>query len=416
MKITGPSQSIRVKINLPSSKSISNRLLLIKALSGGVFPIANLSKARDTQILAQSLHLIESSLNNNETVTIDINDAGTPMRFLTAMLSITPGKWLLTGNPRMCERPLGLLVNALRSLAAQIDYSREEGFPPLLVEGGMLNGNEVTIDASVSSQFISALMLIAPVLPSGLSIRLTGKVSSAPYILMTAKLMEQAGVIVAQNKDTIQIKPQKYNATHFIVESDWSAAAFWYEIAALSKEAVIELPGLRNSGFQGDSKVMEIFARLGVKTQFTRDGVILSKSEIPVTDHFSFDFASCPDLVLPVAATCAGLKVNATLTGLSALRIKESDRLQALFTELNALGYNIVEMPGDTLQILTKKGSNTSPTNETVRTYNDHRMAMAFAPLAMLQSEISISDPEVVNKSYPDYWKHLSKAGFAMEF
>jgi 3-phosphoshikimate 1-carboxyvinyltransferase len=416
MKITRPYHPIRVKIDLPSSKSISNRLLLIEALSGNDFQIINLSRARDTQILELALKGIVPFANNTKPVAINIADAGTPMRFLTAFLCITPGKWLLTGSLRMCERTVGPLVDALRSLGAQIEYSAAEGFPPLLIQGDILKGKEVSIEAGISSQFISALMLIAPVLPHGLSIKLLGKASSAPYVFMTSQLMKQAGVNLIQSEEIIHIEHQRYSSGYFKVEPDWSAAAFWYEIAALLGDAIIELKGLNASGLQGDSQVADIFTYFGVKTQFTDEGVIISKSETPIVDHFSFDFTTCPDLFLPVAVTCAGLNIAAMFTGLMTLRIKESDRIKVLFSELRVMGYNVIELPGDIIKIMPDGGPVSSGEAKSIRTYNDHRMAMAFAPLALLNEVIDISEPDVVNKSYPDYWDHLAEAGFVLEF
>jgi 3-phosphoshikimate 1-carboxyvinyltransferase len=416
MKITTSFHPIRVQIDLPSSKSISNRLLMIKALSGLDFQIINLSQASDTLILEGALQIIGSSPNSNEAVSIDISDAGTPMRFLAAFLSIKPGKWLLTGNPRMCKRPIGPLVDALRSLGAQIDYTKDEGYPPLLIKGCNLNGEEVSIQAGISSQFISALMLIAPVFTKGLTIRMTGKQVSAPYVVMTAKLMEMAGIKVHQQEEIMQIDHQQYCPDCFKVEADWSAAAFWYEIAAFSEGSNIELQGLSNSGLQGDSQVADIFTQLGVNSIFADEGVIISRSPKPAVEHFVFDFTSCPDLVLPVAVACAGLNIDATLSGLKALRIKESDRFKALLTELIALGYKADELPGDVLRISPKEILNLPKKSSVIKTYNDHRMAMAFAPLTILHKELEISDPQVVNKSYPDFWNHMTKAGFVLEF
>ena len=415
INLHSPTCPINVKINLPSSKSISNRLLMLKALSGIEFPIFNLSKASDTLMLENALQHINCKRNDDKRVTIDIADAGTSMRFLVAFLSITSGKWLLTGSERMRERVVGPLVNALRMLGAQIEYAAAEGFPPLLIKGARLVGKEVSIDAHISSQFISALMLVAPLLPFGLTIRLLGKASSAPYIFMTAKLMEQAEVKIIQSEDFIHIEHQQYNPGLFTVEPDWSAAAFWFEIAAFASEPSIGLRGLNDSGLQGDSQVADIFTRLGVKTEFKDEGAVLTKSSTPAVDHFLYDFISCPDLALPVAVTCAGLKIDATLIGLKSLRIKESDRFQALFCELSALGYEVNELSGDILRILPGKNIDLSEKHHIVETYNDHRMAMSFAPLALLHQNIKISNPDVVKKSYPGYWEDLTEAGILLK-
>jgi 3-phosphoshikimate 1-carboxyvinyltransferase len=391
-------------------------LLLIKALSGSDLPIANLSMARDTQIMEEALQIISARRDGYRRITIDVADAGTAMRFLTAYLSITPGNWLLTGSPRMCARPIGFLADALRLLGAQIEYFGDDGFPPLQITGGELKSYEVNIEAGISSQFISALMLIAPVLPNGLTIRMTGQSSSAPYIAMTKKLMEQAGAEVEQNGEFILIGQQLYNPDVFKVESDWSAAAFWYEIAAFSEDAVIQLSGLNDSGLQGDSQVVSVFEQFGVKTEFTSKGVVISRTTNLKTALFSYDFNSCPDLALPVAATCAGLNVGATLSGLKSLKIKESNRFEVLLTELGKLGYAATELPGDVLQILPCEAVKQSGGTHIVETYNDHRVAMAFAPLAMFHKGIEISKPDVVDKSYPGFWNDLRHAGFLLEF
>jgi 3-phosphoshikimate 1-carboxyvinyltransferase len=414
VRIWPPSGPVKERITLPASKSISNRLLVIKALSEIDFRIINLSESRDTLILEQALHLISDRTSGIDPITIDVADAGTPMRFLAALLSITPGKWLLTGNQRMQERPIGALVEALRALGAIIDYATLEGFPPISITGRLLDGGEVTIEAGISSQFISALMLIAPSLPDGLTIHKLGNTSSAPYIAMTALLMQQAGVKVEQQGGSIHISHQRYKPMPVKVDADWSAASFWYEIAAFSPDPGIRLTGLHASGIQGDEQVSAIFTRLGVKTEYSIQGTLLRKSAIPAGSPFSYDFTSCPDLLIPVAVACAGLQIEANLHGLKALRLKESDRLHAISTELVALGYHVTILSDDALQIMQSEANTLKDNSHIIETYNDHRMAMAFAPLSLLRPGICISNPDVVGKSYPRYWNNLRRAGFVI--
>lgn len=411
IRIMPPSGPVKERITLPASKSISNRLLVIRALSADDFRISNLSESRDTLILEQALQLISSRKDKELTVTIDVGDAGTPMRFLAALMSNTPGNWMLTGSPRMQERPIGLLVDALCTLGANITYMAREGFPPLAITGRLLDSEAISIKADVSSQFISALMLIAPLLPQGLTIHKLGNASSAPYLGMTAHLMQQAGVSVEMENGNIRISHGPYRPVPVKVDADWSAAAFWYEIAAFGNDPGISLSGLHASGIQGDEQVAAIFSRLGVKTEYSGQGTFLRKSGIPLASPFSYDFTSCPDLLIPVAVACAGLQIEASLFGLKALRIKESDRLHAVATELGALGYRVNILSNNALQLLPSPHA-LKDTAHTIGTYDDHRMAMAFAPLSLLSPGICISNPDVVGKSYPRYWNDLRKAGF----
>lgn len=414
VQVWPPTGPVKERITLPSSKSISNRLLVIKALSGVDFRITNLSESRDTLIFEQALQLVSHQKGRIDQVEINVGDAGTPMRFLAALLSITPGNWLLTGSRRMQERPIGALVEALRTLGATIGYTAKKGFPPLSITGSLFEGGEVAIEAGISSQFISALMLVAPSLPKGLTIHKLGNVSSAPYIAMTARLMHQAGIKIEQLVGSIHIRHQQYKPGSLRVEADWSAASFWYEVAAFAPAPGIKLIGLHASGLQGDEQVAAIFARLGVKTEYSALGTMLKKSSMPAGALFSYDFTSCPDLLIPVAVTCAGLRREANLHGLKALRLKECDRLHAISVELTALGYNVSILKDDTLRIIPLKPNSTELTSHIVETYNDHRMAMAFAPLCLLRPGIRISNPDVVGKSYPRYWNDLRKAGFTI--
>lgn len=398
-------------ITLPSSKSISNRALMIKALSGLDIEISNLSDAKDTQILAELL------ADKSRTI-FDVGHAGTAMRFLTAYLAIKEGEFVLTGSERMQQRPIKILVDALRTLGAEIEYLKNEGFPPLKIKGKKLSGGEITIDGSVSSQYISALMLAAPYMENGLKINFEGQLTSKPYLEMTLEIIKYFGAKLTWKEDAIEVKAGRYVAKDFYVEADWSAASYWYSMVALAREAEITLLGLQNESLQGDVVVAKIYENFGVKTEFIENGIRLTKNSSPITHHspLFLDFTNCPDLAQTIAVTCTALNVPTKLTGLSTLRIKETDRIAALQNELNKLGYN-VEVENDDLIIIpslrTDRHSCESR-NLSIKTYNDHRMAMAFAPLALLYP-ITIENPDVVIKSYPNFWEDLKRVGFEME-
>ena len=393
-------------ITLPSSKSISNRVLMIKALSGLDIEITNLSEAKDTQTLLQLL-------TTKGLTTFDVGHAGTSMRFLTAFLAMKEGEFILTGSERMQQRPIKILVDALKILGAEIECLNNEGFPPLKIKGKKLPGGEITIDGSVSSQYISALMLVAPYLKNGLKINFEGQVTSKPYIEMTTEVMRYFGAELLWKENSIEIKVGEYVSKDFLVEADWSAASYWYSMVALAKEAEITLFRLQQNSLQGDSVVVKIYENFGVKTEFIENGIRLTKNSSPITHHspLFLDFTDCPDLVQTVAVTCAALNIPAKLTGLSTLRIKETDRIAALQTELCKLGYQ-VNIESDDLTIFPLRHSGESQ-NLPIKTYNDHRMAMAFAPLALLYP-ITIENPEVVIKSYPNFWEDLKRVGFSV--
>lgn len=403
---------VRGIISLPSSKSISNRALVIRAISGKPITIENLSTAKDTQILAELL------ADSNRT-TFDVGHAGTAMRFLTAYLATKEGEFVLTGSERMQQRPIKILVDALRNLGAEISYLKNEGYPPLKIKGKPLLGGEITIDGSVSSQYISALMMIAQSMKNGLKINFEGSITSKPYLDMTAEMIKVFG-------------------EGFVVEADWSAASYWYSMVALAKDAEITLLGLKKDSLQGDAVVAKIYENFGVKTEYFNKGIRLTKNSnfLLPTSNFQLDFTNCPDLAQTVAVTCAALNCAAKLTGLSTLRIKETDRIAALQNELGKLGY-VVEVKNDDLIIAryeaislpnqtslrgTKKSlstkeialpRSTSLAMTSIKTYDDHRMAMAFAPLALLYP-ITIENPEVVIKSYPNFWEDLKRVGFSL--
>lgn len=394
--------AVKATIQLPASKSISNRALIIHALSKGGDVLSNLSDCDDTRVMIKAL------TEGNEV--IDILAAGTAMRFLTAYLSATSGTHTITGTQRMQQRPIQLLVNALRDLGARIEYTGTEGYPPLRISGTTLSGPEITLKGNVSSQYISALLMIGPVLKNGLHLHLTGEIISRPYIHLTLQLMKDFGASAEWVSDhSISVKPQPYHSVPFTVESDWSAASYWYQIVALSSEAEIELTGLFHNSYQGDSRGAEVFARLGVETVFTEQGVRLRKRGVRV-QRLDEDFIDIPDLAQTFVVTCALLNIPFRFTGLQSLKIKETDRIAALKAELAKLGYLLRD---ENDSILIWDGERCEPQEvPVIKTYEDHRMAMAFAPAAICCPEISIAEPQVVSKSYPRYWEDLRQAGF----
>lgn len=398
--ITGTSVG-HVNIKLPSSKSISNRALILNGISKSPYEIDNLSDCDDTKVMIKAF--------KDKNHLIDVGAAGTSMRFLTAYLSQLPGEWSITGSKRMQERPIKLLVDALNSLGANIKYAANIGFPPLQIEGRTLNGGEIYLSGGTSSQFVSALLMVAPYMTKGLTIHLEGDVISIPYIKLTLGMMAQYGVRTNWVNNTIKIHPETYKPIPYKVESDWSGASYWYEIAALSKDAKVELLGLFKDSMQGDSKVAELFLDLGIDTEYTDKGVVLTKSN-RLTKKFFHNFVNEPDLAQTFAVTCCMLDIPFLFTGLQSLKIKETDRILALKNELCKLGY-VLHDSNDS--ILEWDGERCEPEeNPVIKTYEDHRMAMAFAPAALKVKNILIEEPMVVTKSYPNYWKDLEIAGF----
>ncbi|MCD7936605.1 MAG: 3-phosphoshikimate 1-carboxyvinyltransferase [Tannerellaceae bacterium] len=400
--ITKPQASVRASIQLPASKSISNRVLILNALSYSHYEINNLSESDDTYVMTQAL-----TSNGNY---FDIGAAGTSMRFLTAYLSKVIGEWTITGTERMKKRPIRLLVDALNSVGARIEYLEKEGFPPLRIWGSALQGGEISLSGGVSSQYISALLMIAPYMEKGLHIHLEGTVISRPYIRLTLALMKQFGVSAEWKGQTIRIPPQEYQPVPFTVESDWSAASYWYAITAFSPGAVVELPHLFRNSLQGDSAGADLFSRLGVITEFGETGVTLTHTG-EIVERLEYDFVNEPDLAQTCVVACTLMNIPFRFTGLQTLKIKETDRLEALKTELKKLGYLVTDRENC---ILEWNGERCEPEQDPViQTYEDHRMAMAFAPAALLLPQgIRIEDPEVVSKSYPRYWEDLQTAGF----
>ena len=403
-------ETLSADINLPASKSISNRALIIHALSGGQLP-QNLSDCDDTRAVINALRDMPE--------TIDVGAAGTAMRFMTAYLAVTEGEHVITGSERMRHRPVGVLVDALRMLGATINYVAEEGYPPLHISGHPLLGGKLEIPGNVSSQFISALLLIGPVMHLGLSLHLTGEIVSRPYVDLTIHVMHGFGAEVDwTSPDTIEVQPKPYSNAPYLIENDWSASSYWYELASLYpiSEANVSMRGLEDSSRQGDSVVKYIFSLLGVKTAFDephsgKPTTVRLTRHLDSVSQLSYDFLNCPDLAQTVVATCCGLGVTFHFTGLASLRIKETDRLVALQRELRKLGF-IIQIINN--EELLWDGSVCEPSMEPIDTYEDHRMAMAIAPLAVKFPGLRINNPEVVTKSYPDFWKDLRKACFTI--
>ena len=386
---------------LPASKSISNRALIINALAGDGASLHNLSDANDTQLM---LRLVGSSDR-----TIDVEDAGTTMRFLTAYFAVTGKKKILTGTDRMMERPIALLVDALRELGATINYLGKEGFPPHETLG--FSGQRVStirIRGDVSSQYISALMMIGPLLPQGLTLELTGRIGSRPYIEMTAAIMKHFGVDCAFSDNTVVIPHQSYKPAPFTVESDWSAASYWFSFASLAAEAAIALPRLSTDSLQGDSAVVNIMKSLGVTASLKNGLLYLTKTN--ELKEVSWDFTHCPDLAQTIAVVCAARGVKGHFTGLESLRIKETDRIAALQNELRKINADLVEENSERWTLIP---STKLPAQARFETYKDHRMAMAFAPLATLM-DVDIENPAVVRKSYPNFWNDIASFGVPM--
>ena len=413
-----PPRTLQATIKLPASKSISNRALILHALTQGNIRPQNLSDCDDTNVMINALQ--------NMPETIDIMAAGTTMRFLTAYLSVTPGEHIITGTQRMQQRPIRILVDALRSIGASIEYVNNEGYPPLRISGKVLHGSSISLPGDVSSQYISALLMIAPTLPQGLQLELTGNIISFPYINLTLQLMKKFGAEGIQlNGNTITVKPSRYQDVAFLVENDWSAASYWYQMLALQQcvtkdcenrqdtaKEYIELLGLFPNSFQGDSRGAQLFEKLGVQTEYTEQGVRLSLQGTPV-EYLEENLVDIPDLAQTFVVTCCLMNIPFRFTGLQSLKIKETDRIEALITELRKLGY-VLQSANDS--IISWQGERCQAEEAPViATYEDHRMAMAFAPVCQIFGQVNIAHPHVVSKSYPNYWEDLKLAGFCIE-
>jgi len=401
IQISGSSLSANFSIELTGSKSETNRLLLLAALYPNLI-LLNDSNAHDVSVMKKALQLSSG--------TVDIHHAGTAMRFLTAYFSVTENaEVLLTGSDRMKQRPIALLVDALRALGATIEYQGEEGYPPLHIKGNVLSGSSVSIAANVSSQYLSALCLVGAKLPKGLEIELVGSITSLPYLNMTLQLLERIGISAKLDGQRIRIAPKsEIEPISLAVESDWSAASYYYSIIALSKLGTkARLSTLREDSLQGDRVLSTIYKDFGVSSRFEDGKVILEKVSGPMSQTLSYDLKDAPDIAQTISVTAAGLQVDCYLTGLHTLPIKETDRLAAMKCELEKVGAN-VEIDAESLRVFGQKAKLQSAS---IATYNDHRMAMAFAPLAIL-IPLTIEESFVVEKSYPDFWKDLSSIGY----
>ena len=411
-RITAP-KTLNTTVALPASKSISNRALIIYALSGGQELPQNLSDCDDTEVIINALRDMPDEIN--------IKAAGTAMRFMTAFLAVMKDTHTITGTERMKHRPIGILVDALRSLGASITYAGEEGFPPLRITGKKLRGGTLEIAGNVSSQYISALLMIGPVLEKGLELRLTGDIISRPYIDLTLWMMGEFGADAEwTSSDTITVKPKPYTPHDYYIESDWSGASYWYEIMALlnDRDSELRLTGLKDGSKQGDSVVRYIFSLIGVKTTFQS-----KKSNKPQTvtiqangrclPKLEYDFINSPDLAQTFVVACAAKGVPFHFKGLSTLKIKETDRIEAMKKEMRKLGY-VIESKNDSELIWDGKTCE-SAMEQGIDTYEDHRMALAFAPYALKAGSIVINNPQVVTKSYPSFWTSLAEAGFTIE-
>jgi len=400
IKISHPNGNSEGSLNITGSKSETNRLLLLQALFPG-FNLENISNSDDSQLMQEAL---QSTSN-----LIDIHHAGTAMRFLTAYFSnMEDREVVLTGSNRMQERPIKILVDALRELGASIQYLKEEGFPPLRIQGKKLSGGKVMLSGDVSSQYVSALLLLGPVLKKGLQIKLIGKTTSIPYINMTLALLNNFGIQTKFEGEYISVVPVKIPIIETqVIESDWSSASYFFSIVALSKKSEIRLSSYRENSLQGDSILRVIFNDLGVKSHFEGDTLVLNKDSKILPNKVKLDLSKAPDIAQTIAVTCYGLGVDCDLMGLHTLKIKETDRLEALQVELSKLGASI-SVTDKSLHLVS---NNNFISNCSIDTYNDHRMAMAFAPLA-LKTPIQINVSEVVSKSYPDFWDDLKQLNF----
>ena len=390
------------EVVLPASKSISNRALIISALSGVKEMPENVSDCDDTFVMVRAL--------TQPTEVIDIMAAGTAMRFLTAYLCVQAGEeHTLTGTERMKHRPIAILVDAMRQLGADIAYVGEEGFPPLRIKGKSLVGGAIELAGNVSSQYISAMLMIGPMLREGLTLTLTGGIVSRPYIDMTLSIMRQFGAKAVFEGNVIRVEPTGYKPIPYYIENDWSASSYWYEMVALTPGSEVRLPGLFEMSLQGDQGVKDIFGQLGVETLWEkseaadREGSVLLRHTGRVAERLDIDMLRVPDLAQTVVVTCAMLGVPFRITGLQSLKIKETDRITALRTELRKLGY-LVQEENDS--VLFWDGERCEPeAAPAIDTYEDHRMAMSFAPCSQVLGQLRINNPEVVSKSYPSFWK-----------
>nr|WP_319270272.1 3-phosphoshikimate 1-carboxyvinyltransferase [uncultured Draconibacterium sp.] len=406
-QVTTDIKEISGTINLPASKSISNRALIINALSYSPYPIKNLSDSDDTKVLTAALFS-----NTNK---FDIGHAGTAMRFLTAFLAKIVGEWEITGSERMQQRPISILVDALNQLGAKIEYLGNEGCPPLKIFGSHLKGQTIELDGSVSSQYISALLLIAPTIENGLTLKLKGDITSRSYIKLTLELMAKFGIQYRWNDNEIFVPEQKYFARDFTCEADWSGASYWYQIMALVDNGEVLLENLLLDSLQGDANIAAWFEQFGVTSTQKEEGVLLAKTKNRQPEKLVLDFIENPDVAQTMACLCVAKNIPFHFSGLKTLKIKETDRIAALQNELAKFGATITEPEFGELAWDGKLDQEEQEENPIINTYHDHRMALAFAPMALAGFAMRIDDPMVVTKSYPGFWEDLRQVAFSIE-
>lgn len=407
IEIQSAPASLKGSISLPASKSISNRVLIIRELCNTRFKIKNISSSQDTWNLLNNLESIHNQ--DAKVKEIDVGAAGTNMRFLIAFFAVIPGEYILKGTERMHQRPVKILVDALNMLGANIEYLEKKGYPPLRIKPGNIKGGSLEVSSGVSSQFISALMMIAPVIPDGLQLSLSGQVVSLPYIKMTERIMESCGADVQWNGKRVSIPPTGYSRDPaFSVESDWSAASYWYAMAAAAQHPDVLLKNLHNNSLQGDAEVSNWFRDFGINSDWVEDGVRIRKMNKPHLKEFVKDFTNTPDLAQTFIALLPVLEIPGKISGLQTLRIKETDRIEAMTTEMARFGIKL-RFVNETLQIPPIKPKYTE---ESVQTYHDHRMAMALSVLAYAVPVLKLDNENVVSKSYPDFWSDLQQMGF----
>jgi 3-phosphoshikimate 1-carboxyvinyltransferase len=411
VKLHKPNLPIKGHVSLPGSKSLSNRVLMIQAISGLSFTISNLSTADDTKYLQTALNHIKEGTSQ----TIDIGHAGTDMRFLTSFLSIQNGTWHLTGSERMQQRPITDLVTVLKQLGASISYEHQEGYPPLLIKGTSIKGGSATINGNVSSQYISSLLLVAPYFIDGLELTLQRNLVSLPYITMTIEVMKEFGANINWNGNTITVKPipYSYNQPNYVIESDWSAASYFYSLVALSNSNItLTLNSLFKKSLQADVACASIYNHFGVDTIFENNQITITK-QTPSISEFNFNFVNCPDIAQTLVISCIGLNIPFHFTGLQTLKVKETDRIIALKHEARKFGCDL-EISSDSIAHQPTSYVKKNVT-EAIATYSDHRMAMAFAPLCLIYDTLLIEDSNVVSKSYPTFWNDLKSIGIHIE-
>ncbi|MAW83258.1 MAG: 3-phosphoshikimate 1-carboxyvinyltransferase [Crocinitomicaceae bacterium] len=401
IEIANKNKAIYGTVALESSKSISNRLLIIKQLSKSKIEIQNLSTSNDTKILSKILNEYQTKKN------IYCQNAGTALRFVVAFLAAKEGIWKVSGSKRMHERPIKPLIDCLAELGTEIKYLEKKGFPPIEIRSKKLKSKKLSLPGDISSQFISALLLVAPTIENGLNLEITSKILSKPYINMTLDLMNEFGIEYSWKNNLIKVQEQSYLGKSIHVENDWSAASFWYSFLALSKSGEIKIPNLYANSIQGDSILSIIYSKLGIKTEFNEDSIILSKTK-NTAKEIELDLSNHPDLALPIIVTCAGLGTKAHLMGLESLKIKESNRLECIKTELEK--FNVISYVSDSSIKIIENQKILQPIS-IIECHDDHRIPMSIAPLIMKVDSIKFTDKEVVNKSYPKFWQDLRKVG-----